>query len=444
MIHDPKLSRVLDPSYSGGISRRGLLKALAAAGGAAAGARILGPLVPDALAAGEPSHFVHIFFNGGLNALFSGCANLYATAGTFGVTNSNIKRLGTSDVYTDASTFGQFAFDAAGKPTFANEHWAAIGMKHGNALHTTPQNLNSGGERAIIRNGGNCYLTQLAYYMGGDSAFKAVYFGDRPPAYQAQPAFQGVPIQRIVNLADAIKAAGSDTPDPNAPNRALAGAALETSEEMSKRQITTNPGRLTPLTDAYTSAVASLRKPAPKPVTLAELNAAYGLNGRTTTDSYASMLAGAELMIRAAGTNVVNITDFGLASWDFHQTGTGGSLNGSYSRQKMLGQGIFGGAANRIAPIKTFLERMLNDPTRNVVVCISGELVRLPSGDHGDGTLAVLLGKHVKQGLSFPVTNQSRFAAGTPGVQAFWAAAAAALKVPGTPFGANPHSALIA
>lgn len=430
MKHDPKLTR------------RGLLKAFAAAGGATAGARLLGPFVPDAHAAPEPSHFVHIFFNGGLNALFAGCANQYLTAGTFGVTNTNIVRLGAnSDIYTDKSTFGTFALDAAGKPKFAHDHWAAIGMRHGNALHTTPQNQNSGGERAILRDGGNCYLTQLAYYMGGDSAFKAVYFGDRPPAYQNQPAFQGVPIQRIVNLADAIKAAGSDTPDPNAPNRALAGSALETSEEMSKRQITTNPGRLTPLTDAYDSAVASLRKPAPKPVTLAELNTAYGLGGATAVNSYASMLAGAELMIRAAGTNVVNITDFGLASWDFHQTGAGGSQNGLLSRQKFLGTGPFGD--DRIAPIRTFLDRMLNTPDRNVVVVISGELVRLPSGDHGDGTVAVMLGKHVKQGVSYPVSSASRFAAGTPGVKGFWAAAAAALKVPGQPFGANPHSALI-
>lgn len=431
MKHDPQLTR------------RGLLKAFAAAGGATAGARLLGPLVPDALAAPEPSHFVHIYFNGGLNALFAGCADKYLSAGTFGVTNTNIVRLGASSpIYTDKATFGTFALDAAGKPKFAHDHWAAIGMRHGNALHTTPQNQNSGGERAILRDGGNCYLNELAYYMGGDSAFKAVYFGDRAPAYQNQPAFQGVPLQRIVNLADAIKAAGSDTPDPSAPNRALAGSALESSEEMSQRQITTNPGRLTPLTDAYDSAVASLRKPAPKPVTLAELNTAYALGGATAVDSYASMLAGAELMIRAAGTNVVNICDFGLASWDFHQTGSGGSLNGFYSRNKFLGTGGFG--ANRITPIRTFLDRMLNSPDRNVVVVLSGELVRLPSGDHGDGTVAVMLGKNVKQGVSFPVSNQSRFAAGTPGVKAFWAAAAAALKVPGQPFGANPHAALIA
>jgi len=416
------------------LSRRGILKAAAAAGGAAAGARILGPLVPNAFAAGETNHFVHIFFNGGFNALFAGCADKYLTAGTFGVTNSNVKNVGNG-VFTDATTFGTL-------PQFALDHWGAIGMRHGNALHTTPQNQNSGGERAILRDGGNCYLTQLAYYMGGDSAFKAVYMGDRAPAYQNQPAFQGVPIERIVNLADAIKASGSDVSDPDAPNRLLAGEALEAAEAMSKRQITTNPGRLSPLAAAYDSAAASLRKTPPKPVTLAELNTAYGLAGKTTVGTWAGMMAGAELMIRAGGSNVINITDFGLASWDFHQTGAGGSLNGTFSRSKFNGTGGFG--ESRLAAIKKFLERMLNDPTRNVTVAISGELVRLPNGDHGDGTVAVLLGKNVKQGVSFPVTNQSRFAAGTPGVKGFWAAAAAACKVPGTPFGANPHAALIA
>ena len=82
---------------------------------------------------------------------------------------------------------------------------------------------------------------------------------------------------------------------------------------------------------------------------------------------------------------------------------------------------------------------MLNAPDRNVVVCVSGELVRLPNGDHGDGTVAMLFGKHLKRGLSFPVNAQARFAANTPGPRAFWAAVAAALKVPGEPFGANPH-----
>ena len=182
------------------LSRRQLLKAAMATGGAAAGARALGPL-GQALAAPEPAHFVHIFFNGGLNALFAGNADKFLTSGTFGVSNANIKQVG-SGVFTDATTFGTF-------PQLALDHWAAIGVRHGNALHTTPQNLNSGGERAMIMDGADCFLNQLAFHMGGDSAFKAVYFGDRAPAYREQKAFNGVPLQRVSDLSDAIKAFSS-------------------------------------------------------------------------------------------------------------------------------------------------------------------------------------------------------------------------------------------
>lgn len=414
------------------ISRRGLLKGMLAGAGAVAGARIAGPLVGEASAAvGETSHFVHIFFNGGLNALFAGCADKFLTGNVFGVTSTNILDVGNG-VFTDKATFGTF-------PQFALDHWGAVGIRHNNALHTTPQNLRSGGERAILTDGTSCYLNQLAYHMGGDSAFKAVYFGDRPPAYQAQPKFKDVPLERVSDLKNALSAAGAQAPDPDDPERGATAAALETSSAISQRQIGTNPGRLSSLSDAYTSAIASLRKPLPPPVTFNEIDQAYGLGGRSAVASpnFASMLAGAEIMIRAAGTNVINICDFGLASWDFHQTGTGGSLNGTFSRNKLTGTGGFTGS--RVAPIKTFLTRMLNTPDRNVVVAISGELVRLPSGDHGDGTVAVLFGKYVKKGLSFPVNNTARFAIATPSPKGFWAAAAAALKVPGEPFGPNPH-----
>ncbi|MCA9586209.1 MAG: hypothetical protein KC657_12710 [Myxococcales bacterium] len=414
------------------LSRRQLLKAAMATGGAAAGARALGPL-GQALAAPEPAHFVHIFFNGGLNALFAGNADKFLTSGTFGVSNANIKQVG-SGVFTDATTFGTF-------PQLALDHWAAIGVRHGNALHTTPQNLNSGGERAMIMDGADCFLNQLAFHMGGDSAFKAVYFGDRAPAYREQKAFNGVPLQRVSDLSDAIKALGAQAPDADAPSREHSAAALEAAQAMSARQIRTNPGALAAFGDAITSAVGALRKPLPPPVTFAEIDAAYGLGQKTAVDSFASMLAGAEIMIRAAGTNVVNITDFGLASWDFHQTSGGASSNGTFSRQKFLGTGGFRG--NRIAPIKTFLERMLALQDRNVVVCVSGELVRLPSGDHGNGTVAALFGKYVKQGVSFPVSTGAAFSASTPGPKAFWAAVAAACKVPGQPFGANPHPLIV-
>ncbi len=416
------------------LSRRGLLKGALAIGGAAVGTRAVGPFVGNAFAATEPSHFVHVFFNAGLNALFSGNADKYVAGNVFGVTSSNIKEIGNG-VVTDAETFGTF-------PQLALDHWAAIGMKHGATSHTVPNNINGGGERAILLDGNDCALTKLAHAMGGDSAFKAVHFGDRLPAYKQQPAFQGVSIERITSLSDALRALGSGGggADGDSSLRADSAAALETSLAFSNRPITMNPKRLGPLGEAYRAAVTALKKPQPAaaPVTAADIDSAYGLNGKTSVGTFASMLAGAEIMIRGAGTNVVNITDLGFASWDFHQVSGGKSQNGFYSRRKFLGEGAF--KENRIALLKTFLDRMLGLEGRNVVVCLSGEMVRLPNGDHGNGTVAALFGKRVKQGVSFGVDSKSRFAQETPGPKGFWAAVAAACGVEGQPFGANPHS----
>jgi hypothetical protein len=214
---------------------------------------------------------------------------------------------------------------------------------------------------------------------------------------------------------------------------------LETSLALSKTPIAMNPTRLGPFGEAYNAALGVLRKPAPPAVTLSEIDSAYGLGGSTDVKTFASMLAGAEVMIRGAGSNVVNITDLGFASWDFHQTSGGKSQNGFYSRRKFKGEGAFG-KENRATLLKTFLERMLAIEGRNVVVCLSGEMVRLPSGDHGDGTVAAMFGKNLKRGVSFGVDEKSRFAPGTPPPKGFWAAAAAACGVEGQPFGPNPHT----
>ncbi len=413
------------------LSRRRLLEGALAIGGAAVGARLGGPLIRPAHAATETSHVVHVFLNGGLNALFAGCADKFVTSGIFGVTNSNIKSVGNG-VFTDAETFGTF-------PDFALAHWAAIGMRHGNALHTLPENLNSGGERAILRNGDDCYLNQLASYMGGGAAFKSVYFGDRPPAYQEQPAFQGVSLQRVSDIGDAVRILGAEPPADGVPERANASAALAAARKMSARSFQKNPARLSGLKNAFGTATDVLKISPAESISFADVNQAYGLDGATSVGSYASMFAGAEIMIRAGNTNVVNITDFGAVPWDFHQVGDfQESRNGSMSRDKFIGnRGGFG--EGRLNPIRTFLSRMLNLPNRNVVVAITGDMVRLPNGDHGDGTVGILIGKYVKQGISFPVDDKARFSDQTPGVRAFWAAVAAAARVSGTPFGANPH-----
>ena len=70
-------------------------------------------------------------------------------------------------------------------------------------------------------------------------------------------------------------------------------------------------------------------------------------------------------------------------------------------------------------------------------------LVVATNGDHGEGVVTAVFGKYVKQAASFMCDGNARFnPATTPGVDAHWAAIAAALKCPGNPFGANPHAIL--
>jgi hypothetical protein len=108
-----------------------------------------------------------------------------------------------------------------------------------------------------------------------------------------------------------------------------------------------------------------------------------------------------------------------------------------FSRNRLLGAGAFD---DRMAPLRTFMTRMLNLPDRNVVVAITGDFVRVPNGDHGDGVVTAVFGKYVKQAASFLCDGNARFNPNTPNVDAHWAAIAAALKCPTAPFGANPHA----
>jgi len=173
------------------ISRRGLLKGALTIGGAALGSRVAGPFVRGAAAAAETSHFVHIFFPGGINGLFTGCAQ--QLRGQFDITDSNMTAVGNG-VFTDKSTFGTF-------PQFALDHWGAIGVWHHANLHTLKSNLNGGGELAMLRSTGNrSYLNDLAAAMGGGSAFRSVYMGDRPPAYREWDASNGVNFERLSDL----------------------------------------------------------------------------------------------------------------------------------------------------------------------------------------------------------------------------------------------------
>ena len=151
-------------------------------------------------------------------------------------------------------------------------------------LHTTPQNLNAGGEHAILRNGSNCFLNQLASDDGrrlGVQGASTSAIG-RSASIRRLP---GVPAacrsSASSNLGDAIKARRRATrrirTRPTARSRRTPrGGERDLEAAVSRR----TPARLAALTDAYDAAVASLKKPPPKPVTFAEIDTAYGLDGQ--------------------------------------------------------------------------------------------------------------------------------------------------------------------
>lgn len=405
--------------------RRDFLRGTAAVFGTALGARLGGPLVGTARAATETSHLLFVYYHGGFNAVLGGAGSMFNNV-AFGTTSSNLKAVGNG-VFTDLATFGTL-------PQVALDHWAAVGFRHGAPLHTQPDNPNNGSEKAITRKGqtGASYLTTLAAAMGGTSPLKAAHTGPYP-YWRVQPAAGGVSMQNILDWGDVLKAVGADAAAVTGPTRDGAAASLEAAAAMSHGKLTANADSLGSLDDAYQASVASLRQPAPPPITKDEILTAYGLSS-TNVSGFAAQMAAAEVMIRAAGSNVVTAWDGSYGEWDFN---SGPSMTSS--RAKLLGQGGYG--VNKMAPLKTFCQRMLSLPDKNVVVVCLGDFVRLTVGHgHGDGCVAAVFGKYLKQGLNFPCDGAAKFGPSTPGVDAFWASIAKALKVTGAPFGSSPYT----
>ncbi len=404
-------------------SRRKFLKGAAVAGGAMAGGRILGPM-GEALAA-EKTAVVCVYFQGGYNSLF-GSADSFLSNGIFNVTNSNVLNVGNG-VFTDKSTIGTM-------PKLALDHMAAIGVRHGITSHFSV-------ETALLQGGGNNYLLNFANAIGGNSALKAVYLGGDsrsgfPGAYP--PAVNGTSLQHITDMKTAINALGGGTPDPRVPDRAIATTGIDTAKALSQRQLEDSPTSLAAVQNGLDSSLEVLKKPV-KPFSFDELAKAYGLpaGDMRITTAFATKFAAAELMIRA-GTNVVclmDARDTDIVPWDFHQVGAGGSLNGTYSRSRMT--------SRVINPLRVFLDRMMTLTGYNVVTAVYGDFGRSPRGDHIPFLTPTVFGKYVKQGTTGKVSDQSTYGASTPGIKEFYAYLAAVAKVPGTPFGANPHALVL-
>ncbi len=392
-----------------GFSRRGFLKGLAAATGAAVGTRIAGggSFVRNAFAAPEPASLVLIHFVGGYNAIWSSAQPL---TGSFGVTATNSTVLGQGvsmdNVLADCLS------------PFAKDHVATIGVGHGQSSHP-------GARRALWVDDNKDFGAELASAMGGTSATKAIISGSNDIDERVKAPVNGVAAQHVLDMQTYMDSIGAAAPGPRDPDRIVSLAGVTKAEAMSKNALDASPQSLLGLRQGYTDAISTLKQ-GPASFDLASLKTAYGLTG-TKIGSFASKLAAAELFVRT-GVNMVTLFD---AGWDTH-----GDIQGKRVRDQMTA----------LAPaIKTFVDRMITaDAGRNVVLCFMGDFARsLPGSDHQPNLSATVIGKYVKQGTTGKVNANVSIAGGAPGTKGLWAYLAAATKTPGTPFGADPHKLVL-
>ena len=397
------------------LSRRGFLKGLSAAAGAAAAGRIIPGWVPNAsaqLAGGEKSALVVLYLDGGYNSLFTG-ADAFLANGSFGVNNGNMMALGNG-LTVDASTLGSL-------PQAALQKMASIGIRHNTTSHET----------AKVRNwttGNRAYPLMLANVMGGDAAIKAAAIGNRPDMDNVQPQTEGgISLQTITNMDATIRALGGGTPDPKVPDRDIAAKGLTAARTMSGGRIGASQKSLVTVKDGFDTAVETLKKPV-KPFSFTDLATAYGQpTNQFGVNNFRSKMVAAELMV-LAGANVITITDGG---WDSHDDNDGSSV------RNQMTQDI-------LPSLRTFLTRMLANPDYNVVFTIMGDFARsLPNSDHQGNLTSTVIGKYVKVGTTGRTDGDVGLPATTPSNAGYWAYLSKALKVPTDPFGPNPHALIL-
>lgn len=394
------------------ITRRGFIKTVGVGAGALAGTRLAGNgLIGSALAASpEPTTLVVVYFNGGINAIFTGADAFTGTA--FGVTANNFTML-PGGVAVDNALAGAIP------QGFARDHVASIGIRHGTTDHGTAQ-------RSLFRAGANSAPLQLAAEIGGTGAIKAaVVGGNSLPSGQNPAPFGGVSLQAVGDMRAAIESVAGATPAANVVDREGGAKGVEASKGMSKALFEKNKASLSSVDQGLDATLATLKKPV-QPFNVQEFNTAYGLNG-TAVNNFAARMAAAELMARS-GANFVFASDGG---WDTH-----GDRNGNTVRNMVT---------QRIAnPLRTFITRMIQNEAarseRNVMVAIVGDFHRsLPGSDHQGNVSALVIGKHVRSGTTGKTGANVALPGATPGIMGFWQYVGALSKTGTNPFGANPH-----
>ncbi len=391
------------------LTRRGFLGAAAASA--------LAPRVVKAAPSGEQGAVVVIFFAGSYNALFS-AADAYVPSGHFAVTADNVLDVGHG-VVVDRSTLGQL-------PPLALTSMCTAGVAHGYSDHV------SGQRQMFVDQRGKSYPVQLAAAMGGTSAFRCAHFGPTLPG--DHPALDGVSMVGVPDLSMPIALASSGNAGAG-PKRTSAAIAFRHIAAASQPHFERNPASLRHTYEGMHTLINALEQPPPPGVAWAEIASAYGLDpAQTAAQTFASQLAGAELMIRA-GASVVTIQS---VNWDTH-------AGWENARTRM--------ATEIIPALSVFLTRTLSMAGRNVVTTLTGEFARRGArlgqeSDHAGGLSASVFGKYVSQGTTGRPTITANdggyhLPAGTPATREFWGLLSALARSPSEPFGPNAHPSLV-
>lgn len=392
------------------LTRRQWLQGVAGIAGAAAATRVgLFPRTAYAQAVPQKAAVLVVWLNGGYNALF-GSADSFAGAGTFGVAGGNMRDLGNG-LIVDRPTLGNL-------PDFALTHMATVGIRHGITAHEPAQDhcFTAAGANAAIK---------LAAEIGGEGAIKCVQLGSgRVPG--GRDTVSGVSLQPITDLRSTLAALGGIT-DPTTPDRQVAEKAVAASRFMSTRTMLTSPAQTKTLGEGYAAAIDSLQRPV-KTYDYVALSSAYGFASTSTAvNNFTMQIAAAEVMFEA-GANVAVAVNGG---WDTHGDRDGAAVRG------MMNSRI-------LPPLRTFISRMVADPTKNVNVVIMGDFARsLPGSDHAAGMSATVIGRNVRVGTTGKMDASVRLPAGTPQGTGLWAYLARLTGLPTQPFGINPHTGLV-
>ncbi|MEZ4365754.1 MAG: hypothetical protein R2939_05640 [Kofleriaceae bacterium] len=425
-----------------------------------------------------------VFLPGGWHGRFL-TADMHAAAGAdnlrFGATAGNTARVGASNLYLDAATFGSLTRRAnmgvLGIRTTTADHPGAqinmAGFSFAELADCAPRRLAAamvGQAYDPLAHANACALLGVHRSLGGSQRRSLIR------ELPADAPMRDLRIQQFSDLGNLLGAA-APVDDPNAAARAAAADDLDAAQRMSQPVLARHARGTTSLAGAYDSAIASLRaEPMQTFTPYEDIAPAYSdiaINGGAVRPAdlsgeifhFATKMAAAEFAIRNCGTKVAVVIDGEIdgrgdpesLDWDTHQGITGGG--GAVSLQERM--------VRRIIPaIEAFTTRMAASGI-DVTTVIASEFTRgvdptdgpgqglATSSIHGGAAVAAVIGSAFQAGTTAQLSVTGRTQLANPdGYDANWSplyslvARGVGLSAAANPFsvtaGRQDHASLLA